>query len=62
MYDGRFGTVYFGHHVFLAPAPVVFPHAVGLDLGAVHGGYLAAVILAEDGVTYEVEPARRAYA
>ena len=61
-YDGRFGTVYFGHHVFLAPAPVVFPHAVGLDLGAVHGGYLAAAILSEDGVTYEVEPARRAYA
>ena len=62
LYDGRLGTVYFGHQVFLEPAPVAFPHAVGLDLGAVHGGYLAAAILSEQGVTYKVEPARRAYA
>jgi serine/threonine protein phosphatase 1 len=62
LYDGRLGTVYFGHHVFLEPAPAAFPHAVGLDLGAVHGGYLAAAILSEQGVTYKVEPARRAYA
>jgi hypothetical protein len=62
LYDGRFGTVYFGHHVFLAPAPVAFPYAVGLDLGAVHGGYLAAAILSEHGVTYRMEPARRVYA
>jgi hypothetical protein len=62
LYDGRLGTVYFGHHVFLQPAPVAFPHAVGLDLGAVHGGYLAAAILSEQGVTYQVEPARRVYA
>lgn len=61
-YDGRLGTVYFGHQVFRAPAPVVFPHAVGLDLGAVHGGYLAAAILSEHGVAYRVEPARWAYA
>jgi hypothetical protein len=62
LYDGRLGMVYFGHQVFLQPAPVVFPHAVGLDLGAVHGGYLAAAILSEQGVTYQVEPARCAYA
>jgi len=62
LYDGRLGTVYFGHQVFLKPAPVAFPHAVALDLGAVHGGYLAAAILSEQGVTYKVEPARRAYA
>lgn len=61
-YDGRLGTVYFGHQVFRAAAPVVFPHAVGLDLGAVHGGYLAAAILSEQGVTYALEPARCAYA
>jgi serine/threonine protein phosphatase 1 len=62
LYDGRLGTVYFGHQVFMTPAPVVFAHAVGLDLGAVHGGYLAAAILSEHGVTYRVEPARRVYA
>jgi len=61
-YDGRLGTVFFGHQVFMAPAPIVFPHAVGLDLGAVHGGYLAAAILSEHGVAYAVEPARRVYA
>lgn len=61
-YDGRLGTVYFGHQVFRAAAPVVFPHAVGLDLGAVHGGYLAAAIVSEHGVGYMVEPARQVYA
>ncbi|MGE3539253.1 MAG: metallophosphoesterase family protein [Candidatus Tectimicrobiota bacterium] len=61
-YDGRLGTVYFGHQVFLTSCPVAFPHAVGLDLGAVHGGYLAAAILSEQGMTYEVEPARWVYA
>lgn len=62
LYDGCLGTVYFGHQVFLTPAPVAFPHAIGLDLGAVHGGYLAAAILSEQGVTYELEPARGVYA
>jgi hypothetical protein len=62
LYDGRLGTVYFGHQVFMAPAPVAFPHALGLDLGAVHGGYLAAAILSEQGVAYHMEPARRVYA
>lgn len=62
LYDGRLGTVYFGHQVFRAHAPVAFPHAVGMDLGAVHGGYLAAAILSSRGVTYRLEPARRIYA
>jgi hypothetical protein len=60
-YDGRLGTVYFGHQVFMQPEPVVFEHAIGLDLGAVHGGYLAAAILSESGVSYVIEPARRVY-
>jgi hypothetical protein len=60
-YDGRFGTVYFGHQVFMQPEPVEFEHAIGLDLGAVHGGYLAAAILSENGVSYVMEPARRVY-
>jgi serine/threonine protein phosphatase 1 len=60
-YDGRLGTVYFGHQVFMTPAPVAFAHAVGLDLGAVHGGFLAAAVLSDGGVTYILEPARQAY-
>lgn len=60
-YDGRFGTVYFGHQVFMQPGPILFEHAVGLDLGAVHGGYLAAAILSDQGVTYALEPARQVY-
>jgi len=61
-YDGRLGTVYFGHQVFMTRAPVAFSHAVGLDLGAVHGGFLAAAVLSDRGVTYALEPARRVYA
>ena len=47
-YDGRFGHVFFGHQPFLdEEAPKLFPHATGLDLGAVFGGRLAAVVLEE---------------
>lgn len=46
VYDGRFGHVYFGHEPFVDEnEPKDFPHATGLDLGAVFGGRLAAVIL-----------------
>jgi len=49
VYDGRFGHIYFGHSPYPdADVPVLFPHATGLDLGAVFGGHLAAVVL-EDG-------------
>lgn len=48
VYDGRHGHVYFGHQPFLDDeAPKLFPHATGLDLGAVFGGHLAAVVLEE---------------
>lgn len=48
VYDGRFGHVYFGHEPFLdEDAPKLFPHATGMDLGAVFGGHLAAVVLEE---------------
>lgn len=50
VYDGRFGTVFFGHSPFMsAQAPVEFAHAVGLDLGAVFGNRLAAAVLTQDG-------------
>lgn len=46
VYDGRFGHAYFGHQPWLEEeTPKLFPHATGLDLGAVFGGHLAAVVL-----------------
>jgi hypothetical protein len=45
----------------MRPEPVEFAHAIGLDLGAVHGGYLAAAILSEHGVSYVMEPACQVY-
>lgn len=44
IYDGRFGKVIFGHNPFTGEYPRCFPHAIGIDLGCVHGGYLAAAI------------------
>lgn len=44
IYDGRFGHVYFGHEPFLDGVRQ-FPHATGLDTGAVFGGSLTAAIL-----------------
>jgi serine/threonine protein phosphatase 1 len=49
LYDGRFGHIYFGHEPFVdADGPVAFPHATALDLGAVHGNRLAAMLLEGD--------------
>lgn len=46
VYDGRFGHAYFGHQPFHdRTEPVEFPHATGLDLGAVYGNVLAAAVL-----------------
>jgi serine/threonine protein phosphatase 1 len=44
IYDGRFGHVLFGHEPFM-DGPGIFPHATGLDTGAVHGGSLTALVL-----------------
>lgn len=48
VYDGRFGHVVFGHQPFL-DGPAYFPHATGIDTGAVHGGKLSALVLGKDG-------------
>ncbi len=62
-YDGRFGTVYFGHQPFMLDTPRMFPHAVGLDLGCVYGGRLAAAIIHPDGrAGFCTVPARTKYA
>lgn len=48
VYDGRFGHVVFGHQPWF-DGPREFPHATGIDTGAVDGGTLTALVLDEDG-------------
>jgi len=48
VYDGRFGHVVFGHQPFLL-GPAEYPHATGIDTGAVHGGALTALVYPETG-------------
>ena len=43
-YDGRFGHVVFGHEPFVEGFRK-FPHATGIDTGAVFGGSLTAMVL-----------------
>lgn len=52
-YDGRFGTVLFGHQPFMEDKVKRFSHAVGLDLGCVFGGYLAAVEIHDGQIVAE---------
>ena len=60
-YDGRFGTVVFGHNPFMQSSPVVFPNAFGIDLGCVHGGYLCALVVQGQQVSYEAVKAHKVY-
>lgn len=52
-YDGRFGTILFGHQPFVQDKIKVFDHAIGLDLGCVYGGYLAAVEIGRGQIVAE---------
>ncbi len=63
-YDGRFGHLLFGHQAWLgAIEPVRFAHATGLDLGCVHGGRLAALILEAGAITgWQTVDAHQLYA
>lgn len=64
LYDNRFGHVYFGHSPHLHDShPVEYPFATGLDLGAVFGNRLAAMVLevGEHPKAHTV-PARNQYA
>lgn len=44
-YDGKHGSVLFGHQVFFQDEPMHFSNAIGLDGGCVFGGYLFAYII-----------------
>jgi hypothetical protein len=62
LYDGRFGHVFFGHEPFhKSSQPVTFPHATGLDLGAVHGNLLAAAVVTDSGVQFVTVPAAKVF-
>lgn len=62
IYDGRFGKIIFGHNPFMQDTPMVFPHAIGIDLGCVHGGYLCALIIDGDVISHKVVKAAKEYA
>jgi serine/threonine protein phosphatase 1 len=47
-YDGRFGHVVFGHEPFMSGVGF-FPHATGIDTGAVFGGRLTALKITNAG-------------
>ena len=63
VYDGRFGHVVFGHEAFL-DGVTTFPHATGIDTGAVYGTGLTSMVIQPDGTrsfvtvptTKEAEP------
>lgn len=61
-YDGKFGTILFGHQPFFQDKPVFFNNAVGLDLGCVFGGSLLAYIIESDIVRWEKIKAFKVYA
>ena len=44
-YDGREGFAFYGHAPQRSGEPLVSPHAMGLDTGAVFGGRLTAAVL-----------------
>jgi hypothetical protein len=44
-YDGREGYAFYGHQPLKSGLPVLHPHAMGLDTGAVFGGRLTAAVV-----------------
>ena len=62
-YDGRFGLVVYGHHACRNNMLRRSPHAIGIDLGCVGGGSLAAVVFRDDRPQWEsvIVPSRNAY-
>jgi serine/threonine protein phosphatase 1 len=58
VFDGRFGHVVFGHQPFM-DGPGRFPHATGVDTGAVFGGSLTALVFDAEGETVVSVPGRK---
>lgn len=58
VWDGRFGHVVFGHEPFL-DGPGLFPHATGVDTGAVFGGELTALVLEGEERSFVSVPGRK---
>jgi len=61
VYDGRLGYAYYGHEAYLQDSPKEWEHAMGVDLGCVFGGYLAAVVLENGERRFVMVKARREY-
>jgi hypothetical protein len=57
VYDGRFGHVVFGHEPFVEGVRK-FPHATGIDTGAVFGGSLTALVLEGENRKFVSIPSR----
>ncbi len=68
VYNGREGFIVFGHHPFKEPK--IEEHAIGIDTGAVYGGYLSAIVFNPNSLgvdiknykIYNVESARDYFA
>jgi hypothetical protein len=61
VYDGSHGKVVFGHQSFMQNSPRYFPHAIGIDMGCVYGGYLTALIISDKKITFTTTKANTIY-
>jgi serine/threonine protein phosphatase 1 len=61
-YDGKFGKVVFGHQPFLQESPMIFPYAFGIDTGCVFGGWLTAMVVENENISFVHVKALDAYA
>lgn len=50
MYDGRFGTLVFGHHALIGESSVKYKHAINIDTGCVFGGWLSACVIESNSI------------
>ena len=58
VFDGRFGHVVFGHQPFMDGVRE-FPHATGIDTGAVFGGGLTAMVIEGGEKSFVSVPSRK---
>ncbi len=53
VYNGREGFIVFGHHPFKEPK--IEEHAIGIDTGAVYGGYLSAIVFNQNSLGVDIK-------